>query len=81
MIAGSPVEPQDIPVEIRHLESTRSMLNLSDKVPYLFAQGRKRLWDGMELVALGLGLEGFPILEESRKNLGERDSLGCLPLP
>ncbi|GAB5468336.1 MAG: trimethylamine methyltransferase family protein [Rhodospirillales bacterium] len=57
MIAGSPVEPNDIPVEIRHLESTRTMLTLSDKVPYLFAQGRERLWDGLQLVALGLGLE------------------------
>lgn len=57
MIAGSPVEPNDIPVEIRHLESTRTMLQLSDKVPYLFAQSRERLWDGMELVARGLGME------------------------
>ena len=64
MIAGSPVEPQDIPVDIRHLESTRTMLNFSDKVPYLFAQGRKRLWDGMDLVALGLGLEGREELVE-----------------
>lgn len=64
MIAGSPVEPQDIPVEIRHLESTRTMLSLSDKVPYLFAQGRERLWDGMELVGLSLGLESREELVE-----------------
>ncbi len=64
MIAGSPVEPNDVPVEIRHLESTRTMLSLSDKVPYLFAQGRQRLWDGLELVALGLGLEGREALVE-----------------
>ncbi|MGO1120692.1 trimethylamine methyltransferase family protein [Rhodovibrionaceae bacterium A322] len=57
MIAGSPVEPNDIPVDIRHLESTRTILSLSDKVPYLFAQGRQRLWDGMELVARSLGYD------------------------
>jgi len=64
MIAGSPVEPNDIAVEIRHLESTRTMLKLSDKVPYLFSQGRQRLWDGMDLVARGLGYEGRDGLTE-----------------
>jgi trimethylamine--corrinoid protein Co-methyltransferase len=55
MIAGSPVEPNDVEVDIRHIESTRVMLTLSDKVPYLFSQGRQRLWDGMDLVARALG--------------------------
>lgn len=57
MIAGSPVEPNDIEVDIRHLEAVRLMLQLTDKVPYLFSQGRQRLWDGMELVARSLGYE------------------------
>jgi len=68
MIAGSPVEPGDIEVDIRHIESTRTMLKLSDKVPYLFAQSRQRLWDGMELVARSLGYE-------SREQLAERPRL------
>lgn len=64
MIAGSPVEPNDIEVDVRHLEAVRLMLQLTDKVPYLFSQGRQRLWDGMELVARSLGYEDRDGLKE-----------------
>ena len=64
MIAGSPVEPNDIEVNIRHLEAVRLMLQLTDKVPYLFSQGRQRLWDGMELVARSLGYKDREGLKE-----------------
>ena len=33
VLAGSPVEPMDVPVVVLHLESTKAVLTLSDKVP------------------------------------------------
>ena len=43
LLAGSPVEPMDVPVEVRRLESTKAMLTLSDKVPYVFCHSRPRI--------------------------------------
>ncbi len=61
LLAGSPVEPMDVPVPLRHLESTRTMLALSDKVPYVFCHSRQRVLDVLEMIAIarGLDLEGL----------------------
>ena len=50
LLAGSPVEPMDVPVPVRHLESTRTMLALSDKVPYVFCHSRRRVIDVLEMI-------------------------------
>ncbi len=39
------VEPQDVPVEVRHLVITRSMAALSDKPMYVFAPGESIISD------------------------------------
>ena len=57
MLAGSPVEPMDVAVEIRHLESTKIMLQLSDKVPYVFCHSRQRIHDVLDMIAISRGLE------------------------
>ena len=57
MIAGSPVEPMDVPVEIRHLISTQVMLELSDKVPYVFCHSPQRIHDVLDMIAISRGLE------------------------
>jgi len=59
LLAGSPVEPMDVPVPIRHLKSTQVMLELSDKVPYVFCHSRQRIRDVLEMIAIsrGLGLD------------------------
>ncbi len=57
LLAGSPVEPMDIPVALRHLEATRSMLVLSDKVPYVFCHSRQRIIDVLTMIAIARGLE------------------------
>ncbi|HEX2431491.1 MAG TPA: trimethylamine methyltransferase family protein [Aestuariivirgaceae bacterium] len=61
LIGGSPVEPLDIEVRFRHLEATRSMLTLTDKVPYVFCLSRQRIHDVFEMCAIARGedLEQF----------------------
>ena len=55
LVGGSPVEPLDIEVRYRHLEATRSMLTLTDKVPYVFCQSRQRILDVFEMCAIARG--------------------------
>lgn len=56
LIGGSPVEPIDIPVPLRHLESTKVMLELTDKVPYTFCQSVPRIHDALDMIAIARGL-------------------------
>lgn len=58
---GWPVEPLDIDVPFRHLEAARAMLTLTDKVPYVFCQSRRRIADVLEMCAIARGetLEEF----------------------
>jgi trimethylamine--corrinoid protein Co-methyltransferase len=56
LIGGSPVEPGDIPVPIRHLDAVEVMLNLSDKIPYVFCQSQRRILDAFEMIAIARGL-------------------------
>tara|TARA_B100000676_G_scaffold312549_1_gene387326 strand:+ start:1573 stop:2793 length:1221 start_codon:yes stop_codon:yes gene_type:complete len=55
MMGGSPVEPMDIDVPVRHLESTRAMLRLTDKVPYVFCHSRQRIHDVLDMIAIAKG--------------------------
>jgi trimethylamine:corrinoid methyltransferase-like protein len=49
---GGAVEPQDIPVHLRHFETTRSMLLLSDKTPFIFSRGSQQIADCFELIRI-----------------------------
>jgi trimethylamine--corrinoid protein Co-methyltransferase len=42
---GPLVEPQDVPIEVRHLQFTAAQLRLSDKMPFLYTRGRRRVAD------------------------------------
>lgn len=53
---GSPVEPQDVAIPVRHLEAAHAMLVLSDKVPYVFCHSRQRIHDVLEMIAIARGL-------------------------
>jgi trimethylamine--corrinoid protein Co-methyltransferase len=46
------VEPQDVPLALRHLHTGRSTLVLSDKVPFVYARGRAVVADAFELVRI-----------------------------
>ena len=58
---GAWIEPQDVPVAVRHLETTRAQLTLSDKAPFVFARGTGQVRDGFEMIriARGIGEEEF----------------------
>lgn len=58
---GYPVEPIDLPVNIRHLEAGRAMIRLSDKIMSTYNIGRTRLADTHEMgrIALGMTAEEF----------------------
>jgi trimethylamine--corrinoid protein Co-methyltransferase len=58
---GWPVEPLDIEVRFRHLDAALAMLTLTDKVPYVFCQSRRRIEDVLTMCAIARGetLEKF----------------------
>ncbi len=50
------VEPQDIPVHLRHYAFTRMQLTVSDKVPFVFSRGQGQALDAFEMIAGFRGL-------------------------
>jgi trimethylamine--corrinoid protein Co-methyltransferase len=55
-LLGGGVEPQDVPVQFRHLETTRAMLVLTDKIPLVYARGTGQNLDNFELIKIAYGL-------------------------
>ena len=55
-VLGGGVEPQDVPLNVRHLETTRSMLMLTDKIPFIYARGHGQVKDNFELIRIAYGL-------------------------
>ncbi len=56
-LTGPCVEPQDVPVQFRHLQSGLAYLTLTDKAPYLYARGRGQVADGFEMFRIGYGVD------------------------
>ncbi|MEM8750306.1 MAG: trimethylamine methyltransferase family protein [Pseudomonadota bacterium] len=44
------VEPQDVPLHLRHYAMTEAMLTQSDKFPFLFSRGTPQVLDGFEMI-------------------------------
>lgn len=55
-VLGGATEPQDIPVDTRHLEVTRAQLMLTDKIPFIFSRGHGQVSDNFELIRLAHGI-------------------------
>lgn len=55
-ILGGATEPQDVPVNVRHLHVTRAQLMLCDKIPFIFSRGPGQIADNFELIRLAHGL-------------------------
>jgi trimethylamine--corrinoid protein Co-methyltransferase len=64
--SGGAVEPQDVPVHLRHYEMMRSQLVLSNKVPFLFARGSAQIADGLELLRIAHGIDAGEFRREPR---------------
>ncbi len=50
------VEPQDVPLNLRHLRTTESQLTLSTKPLFVFSRGTPQVRDSMEMVRIARGL-------------------------
>lgn len=55
-VQGATVEPQDIPVHLRHYATIRTQLENSDKPLFLFSRGPGQVQDGFDMVQTALGL-------------------------
>ena len=55
-VLGGATEPQDIPVNVRHLEMTRAQLLLTDKIPLVYSRGHGQVADNFELIRLAHGI-------------------------
>lgn len=55
--SGHPVEPIDTPVNTRHLTSSLAWQRLSDKVTRIYAIGRTRARDSIEMMRIAHGLD------------------------
>ena len=53
---GPFVEPQDVPTSVRHLAMTRSVVTLTDKVPFVFFRGTEAVADAFEIIRIANGL-------------------------
>jgi trimethylamine--corrinoid protein Co-methyltransferase len=50
------VEPQDVPLNVRHYFTLKSQLTLSDKVPFVFSRGTPQVQESFELLQEFRGL-------------------------
>lgn len=53
---GPFVEAQDVPSNLRHYAMTRSVLTLTDKVPFVFFRGTQAVADAYEMIRIAHGL-------------------------
>ena len=51
------VEPQDVPINIRHLDMTHAEMTLSDKAPFIYSRGPGQVRDCFEMIRLARGLD------------------------
>ncbi|MEO0370664.1 MAG: trimethylamine methyltransferase family protein [Pseudomonadota bacterium] len=50
------VEPQDVPVALRHYAMMRAQLAYGDKPMFIYARGRAQIHESMEMIQIALGL-------------------------
>ena len=50
------VEPQDVPLNLRHYATMKSQIELSDKLPFAYARGTPQVVESFEMLALARGL-------------------------
>ncbi len=62
IVEGLLVEPQDVPVELRHLEKGFVLLTLADKVYTTAAHGHIAATDYIQMAAIAFG--GLPVIKE-----------------
>ncbi len=61
---GASVDALDVHASIRHLAITRNKMVYSDKVPFVYATGRARFFDGLEIVRIARGISREQMMRE-----------------
>jgi len=54
-VIGMPIEPMDIPIPFRHLETTFAGLTLTEKAPFVYSRGTQALTQAVEMVRIANG--------------------------
>jgi trimethylamine---corrinoid protein Co-methyltransferase len=65
-VLGQMTEPQDVPVQVRHLETTLAQLTLGDKAPYFYCRGDGQLADCFEMLRTAHGIDAATFQAEPR---------------
>ncbi len=65
-VLGQMVEPQDVSVAERHLDTTLAQLTLGDKVPYFYCRGDGQLADCFEMLRIACGIDAATFHSEPR---------------
>jgi len=65
-VTGPCVEPQDVDLPYRHLQSGLAYLTLTDKAPFLYSRGRGQVADGFELTRIAHGVDAETFAEAPR---------------
>ncbi len=65
-MSGYPVEPIDLPVNTRHLDCYRDMLTMTDKPFRVYAIGKTRVRDALEMVRIAHGADAEAIAKTPR---------------
>jgi trimethylamine---corrinoid protein Co-methyltransferase len=56
-VLGQMTEPQDVPIHIRHLETSHAQLTLGDKAPYFYCRGAPQLADCFCMLRIAHGID------------------------
>ncbi len=56
-IMGPSVEPQDIPLNVRHLHIARTQVAMTEKVPFVYFRGTQAVADSYEIIRMAHGLD------------------------
>jgi trimethylamine---corrinoid protein Co-methyltransferase len=65
-VLGQMTEPQDVPVNERHLETSLAQLTLGDKAPYFYCRGQAQLADCFEMLRIAHGIDATTFQAEAR---------------
>jgi trimethylamine---corrinoid protein Co-methyltransferase len=65
-VLGQMTEPQDVPVQERHLETSLAQLTLGDKAPYFYCRGQGQLADCFEMLRIAHGIDETTFQAEAR---------------
>lgn len=56
-VLGQMTEPQDVPIHIRHLDTSHAQLTLGDKAPYFYCRGAPQLADCFSMLRIAHGID------------------------